>query len=482
MELDKNNKNYEKELKKLNMMIARQDKLFYISLTILLNMAEDYQIEKKMKNRKIVTILIRMLERNDFHLLIVTLLFLKKLSIIRENKNQMLEDGLVEKLGRFFTCQNNLLLQLASGLLKNIAFDKNVREQIEKENYIPKIIELLKTPNFRFTSLVLLYMLSLDDKTRNTFSYTECINLVVKLIIHFPEQSVGKELVSLAINLAANQQNADVLSEEELQVVIDRAIKNQDILLFKFIKNIAIYAEDEEVHNCLQNNIPKFIKLGLTKSKIEDLKYEIIGILSNIKHMGDKWVNYLNNSFIEFIHNNLSDQAVEDDIIIETIQLAQTICYSPQCAETLAKNKLMITIAGLLLSKIDDEEFVAQNLFALYQFLQHKIGIQFIIEQDDIIQFLLNNISDRNPVIQKVNDDVLDIIREYQPELSERIKQRKYYEFNREWIQSLDGYDSNAIGADGYEFGNDIKGQNFGFNEHDDHDLDPKMWDSDTEL
>jgi hypothetical protein len=87
MEMDKNNKNYEKELKKLNLMIAKQDKLFYISLTILLNMAEDYQIEKKMKNRKIVTILVRMLERNDFHLLIVVLLFLKKLSIMGENKN-----------------------------------------------------------------------------------------------------------------------------------------------------------------------------------------------------------------------------------------------------------------------------------------------------------------------------------------------------------------------------------------------------------
>ena len=87
MELDKSNKNYERELKKLNLMIAKQDKLFYISLTTLLNMAEDYQIEKKMKNRKIVSILVRMLERNDFHLLIVVLLFLKKLSIIGENKN-----------------------------------------------------------------------------------------------------------------------------------------------------------------------------------------------------------------------------------------------------------------------------------------------------------------------------------------------------------------------------------------------------------
>lgn len=68
-------------------MIAKQDKLLYISFTILLNLAEDFIIEKKMKKRKIVSILIKMLDRNDFHLLIISLLFLRKLSIVGENKN-----------------------------------------------------------------------------------------------------------------------------------------------------------------------------------------------------------------------------------------------------------------------------------------------------------------------------------------------------------------------------------------------------------
>lgn len=76
-------------LKKFNKMIAKQDKLLYISFTILLNMAEDFTIEKKMKKRNIVTHLVRMLERNDFNLLLVSLLFLRKLSIISENKTAM---------------------------------------------------------------------------------------------------------------------------------------------------------------------------------------------------------------------------------------------------------------------------------------------------------------------------------------------------------------------------------------------------------
>jgi hypothetical protein len=73
-----------------------------------------------------------------------------------------------------------------------------------------------------------------------------------------------------------------------------------------------------------QNNMGKFVKIVLTKSKVadpklEDLKFEIIGILANVKFMADKWENYLNNVFIEFLHNNISETIVDDDIILETI-------------------------------------------------------------------------------------------------------------------------------------------------------------------
>lgn len=73
-----------------------------------------------------------------------------------------------------------------------------------------------------------------------------------------------------------------------------------------------------------QNNMGKFVQLVLTKSKVadpklEDLKFEIIGILANVKFMADKWENYLNNVFIEFLHNNISETIVDDDIILETI-------------------------------------------------------------------------------------------------------------------------------------------------------------------
>ena len=113
----------DKEIKRLNKVISKQDKLFYICLSILLNLAEDFQIERKMKKRRILEYLIRMLERNDFHLLVIVLLFLRKMCIVSENQIQMQELDIIKKLDRFFSCNNNILLQLTLGLLKNLCFD-----------------------------------------------------------------------------------------------------------------------------------------------------------------------------------------------------------------------------------------------------------------------------------------------------------------------------------------------------------------------
>lgn len=82
--------------------------------------------------------------------------------------------------------------------------------------------------------------MSLEDKAKATFTYTDCIPLVYQLIIHCPEPIVGKELIALAINLTTNQRNADMLSGNgQLDEMIARATKYGDTLLFKCVRNVA---------------------------------------------------------------------------------------------------------------------------------------------------------------------------------------------------------------------------------------------------
>ena len=59
---------------------------------LLLNLAEDAKVEVKMKNKKIVSMLVRLLERDNVDLLILVVSFLKKLSIFVENKAEMVSN------------------------------------------------------------------------------------------------------------------------------------------------------------------------------------------------------------------------------------------------------------------------------------------------------------------------------------------------------------------------------------------------------
>ena len=77
---------------------------------------------------KITGLLVAMIERNNPDLLFIILTFLKKLSIFGENKNEMKEFNIVEKVNRFVPCNNQLLTQLSLRLLFNLSFDTEVRD------------------------------------------------------------------------------------------------------------------------------------------------------------------------------------------------------------------------------------------------------------------------------------------------------------------------------------------------------------------
>lgn len=83
-----------------------------------------------MKNRGTIPLLVSMMERNNPDLLFIVLNFLKKLSIFGDNKNEMKESGIIEKLTRFIPCNNQLLLQIALRLTFNLSFDEEIRLQM----------------------------------------------------------------------------------------------------------------------------------------------------------------------------------------------------------------------------------------------------------------------------------------------------------------------------------------------------------------
>ena len=79
----------QKKLKKMKSLTRKQDKLLTVSFHILLNLAEDTKVEKKMKKMKVIPHLVALLTRRNLELRTLAVMFLKKLSIFRENITEM---------------------------------------------------------------------------------------------------------------------------------------------------------------------------------------------------------------------------------------------------------------------------------------------------------------------------------------------------------------------------------------------------------
>ena len=290
VEFQKVKQDLEKEKKKFEILEKKQNKLllrnFYlVCFTILLNIAEDLQIERKIKKRKIISYLIKMLERDNISLLEIVFKFLKKLSIFAENKNEMFEEEkIVQNLQRYVPCPHHQsICEVVLKLILNLSFDPKIRAQFDSMGFIPRIVSLLKHAPFRGLTLKVLYQLSLDDKSKSTFTYTECIPMLFLMISQHPEAKIGKELAGIAINLCTNSRNAEIFSDgKQLDILIKRGLQNQDDLIMKLIRNISKACKNSLIQETLQKYAPKFVSAALSVQEM-DFVVEVLGILVNIE-------------------------------------------------------------------------------------------------------------------------------------------------------------------------------------------------------
>lgn len=84
----------------------------------MLNIAENMEVERKMRKKNVIGMLIKTLDRTNTDLLILVIAFLKKLSIFRENKDLMVKSYITKfvvlfknsKLVNMVLCISLLLL------------------------------------------------------------------------------------------------------------------------------------------------------------------------------------------------------------------------------------------------------------------------------------------------------------------------------------------------------------------------------------
>ncbi|CAJ1087362.1 kinesin-associated protein 3-like [Xyrichtys novacula] len=427
----------DKATKKYQGLLAKQEQLLRVSLYLLLNLAEDTRTELKMRNKNIVGLLVKVLERDDEELLVLVVSFLKKLSIFLENKNDMAEVNIVEQLAHLVPCDHEDLLNLTLRLLLNLSFDTGLRVKMVEVGLLPKLTVLLGDENNHQIALRILYHISIDDRFKGMFACTDCIRQLMQQLYEHSEDEIETELISICINLAANKRNAQLMCEGNgLKMLMKKALKMKDYLLMKMIRNISQHDGPTK---------PLFIDyVGDLAAEIrveeeEEWVLECLGTLANLTIPDLDWELVVKEyNLVPFLKDRLKPGSAEDDLILEVVIMIGTVSMDDACAAMLAKSGIIPALIELLNAQQEDDEFVCQIVYVFYQMVFHQATRDVIIKDTQAPAYLIDLMHDKNAEIRKVCDNTLDIIAEYDEEWGRKIQSEKFRFHNNQWLEMVE--------------------------------------------
>ncbi|CAH2329365.1 kinesin-associated 3 isoform X2 [Pelobates cultripes] len=430
-------KEYEKTYKKYQGLLVKQEQLLRVALYLLLNLAEDTRTELKMRNKNIVHMLVKALDRENFELLILVVSFLKKLSIFLENKNDMAEMNIIEKLSQMVPCEHEDLLNITLRLLLNLSFDTGLRNKMVQAGLLPKLTVLLDNENYKQIVMCILYHISMDDRFKSMFAYTDCIPQLMKMLFESSDERIDLELISFCINLAANKRNAQLICEGNgLKMLMKKALKFKDPLLMKMIRNISQH--EGQTKNVFIDYVGD-LAAQITNHEEEEFVIECLGTLANLT-IGDlDWELVLKEyRLVPYLKDKLKPGSAEDDLVLEVVIMIGTVSMDDSCAALLAKSGIIPALIELLNAQQEDDEFVCQIVYVFYQMVFHQATRDVIIKETQAPAYLIDLMHDKNSEIRKVCDNTLDIIAEYDEEWAKKIQSEKFRWHNSQWLEMVE--------------------------------------------
>ncbi|KAH8256699.1 hypothetical protein KR038_004678 [Drosophila bunnanda] len=435
--LDRNDPKVKKEEidrlnKQLKIFAKKQEQLLRVAFYLLLNMAENVKLEEKMRRKHIVKMLVKALDRQNIDLLMLVSTFLKKLSIVGDNKDEMGALNIVAKLPRLFQSTHTDLVQVTLKLVFNLSFDGGLRRKMIAAGYLPMLVMFINDEKHHGIAVKILYHMSLDDKVKGMFTQTECVQMATDAIILNLNVKVDLDLIALCINLSLNRRNAQIMVEgQRLHSLMDRAFKYQDALLMKLLRNLS-------QHESLQSQFIDYVgdlARILTICDDEAFIVECLGILGNLALTDLDYSQILQNfQLIPWIRQLLVPCSRLDDLVLDTIVYLGTCACDELCALLFCRAKVVISLIELLKAKQEDDEIVLQIIFVFQQILRHESTREYMIKETESPAYLIDLMHDKNEEIRKVCDYCLDIIAISDTEWAKRIKLEKFRNHNSQWL------------------------------------------------
>ena len=140
---------------------------------------------------------------------------------------------------------------------------------------------------------------------------------------------------------------------------------------------------------------------------------------------------------LDFLHKTLTVGYTDDDIVLESIMLVGTMTNSAKTAQLIANSMIIRQLNTLLSEKQEDDEMVQQILFTFYRLVFYKQTRDVILNETQVVNYMLELLQDKNQRIRKMADTVLSVVQEVDPTWSQSIRHKRFYLYNQEWLTAV---------------------------------------------
>ncbi|ETO22982.1 kinesin-associated protein 3 [Reticulomyxa filosa] len=406
-------KNLPSENMELVIKLLRQEKLLYVCTYILLNLSEtSIENELKMVRIDIIKYLIKTLERENpfselwlIQLFYLSLLFLHKLSLFRENIGSMKQYHLIRHLKRLYTtlCKNSgnenfsIIEAAILQLLLNLSFDNEVKQQLcewEFPELLYRCIQKNETPtSSKEIGIKILYNISTfagkEDLRSALSANSTWTEMIIENIIKFPCKFVEENLVALAINLSSvatvHQQWSD---PEVLAQLFKKVQRTLDPLLMNLINHLILQSNPitklklKKYIHPMCSMLTQSMKRENVCQTSTSLWFYILKTMQcfdNVESLDLKWsdvlIQYgLVQLFMDCLINTNGNITIENDIALHILIITGVFLSDDKCAVHLAQNEqfvqlLIKTVHGTLYIKT---YFDRSFLEVVYLFTYHN--------------------------------------------------------------------------------------------------------------
>src|SRR5699024_746650 len=113
--------------------------------------------------------LIKLLERNSQELLLIIVIYLKKLSVFVENKTQMKELAIHKSLNSLLYLDNEVLIYKTLKLIYNLMIDQEIRVYFIRSGIFSKLVSFFLKGTFMSVIVSIFYLISCEHKYISIF-------------------------------------------------------------------------------------------------------------------------------------------------------------------------------------------------------------------------------------------------------------------------------------------------------------------------